>query len=121
MRVAAVALVLIVGAAVVLAFANTLNSWVLGGLLGGLAAILISIPISLTLFTLFARRHDARHGTIEPAFEEEPQFADEFYDESVVYEADGYALPLQDALPDPRTQARSGRSPVSGYLMLPPV
>ena len=38
MRVAAVAFVLIVGAAVVLAFANTLNSWVLGGLLGGLIA-----------------------------------------------------------------------------------
>ena len=122
MRVAAMALVLIVGAAVVLAFANTLNSWVLGGLLGGLAAILISIPISLTLFTLLARRHDARRQAAEPAFEEEPQFADEFYDESLVYESEGYALPLEeDALPDPRTRARNGRSPVSGYLTLPPV
>ena len=61
MRVAAMAFVLVVGAAVVLVFANTLNSWVLGGLLGGLAAILLSIPISLVLFTFLARRHDARH------------------------------------------------------------
>lgn len=122
MRVAAVALVLIVGAAVVLAFANTLNSWVLGGLLGGLAAILLSIPISLTLFTLLARRHDARRQADEPEFEEEPEFADEFYDEPVVYEAEGYALPLEeDAFPDPRLRARNGGLPVSGYLALPPV
>src|ERR1700687_1873395 len=40
MRVAAVALVVIVGAAVVLWFGNTLNSLVLGGLIGGLAALL---------------------------------------------------------------------------------
>lgn len=122
MRVAAVALVLIVGAAVVLAFANTLNSWVLGGLLGGLAAILLSIPISLTLFTLLARRHDARRQADEPVFEEEPEFANEFYDEPVVYEAEGYALPLaDDAFVDPRLNGRAGRPPVSGYLPLPPV
>ncbi len=122
MRVAVVALVLIVGAAVVLAFANTLNSWVLGGLLGGLAAILLSIPISLTLFTLLARRHDARRQADELVFEEEPEFADEFYDEPVVYEAEGYALPLvEDALQDPRMRARNGGLPVSGYLALPPV
>src|SRR2546423_14408753 len=60
MRAAAVALVLILGAAVVLWYANTLNSWVLGGLIGGLAALLLSIPISLTLFSFFSRRHDAR-------------------------------------------------------------
>src|SRR6266568_8605200 len=60
MRVAAVALVLIVGAAMVLAFANTLNSWVLGGLLGGLASMLLSIPIALALFILLTRRHEAR-------------------------------------------------------------
>ena len=58
MRAAAVALVLIVGAAVVLWFGNMLNSWVLGGLMGGLAALLLSIPISLTLFSFLARRHD---------------------------------------------------------------
>src|SRR5947209_1314695 len=60
MRVAAVALVVIVGAAVVLWFGNTLNSWVLGGLIGGLAALLLSIPISLTLFSYLSRRHDER-------------------------------------------------------------
>ncbi len=60
MRAAAVALVLIVGAAVVLWYANTLNSWVLGGLIGGLAALLLSIPISLTLFSYLSRRHDEK-------------------------------------------------------------
>ncbi len=54
----ATALVLIAGAAVVLWFGNTLNSWVLGGLIGGLAALLLSIPISLTLFSYLSRRHD---------------------------------------------------------------
>jgi hypothetical protein len=53
-----VALVLIAGAAVVLWFGNQLNSWVLGGLIGGLASLLLSIPISLALFTHFARQHD---------------------------------------------------------------
>src|SRR5438034_11132438 len=58
MRTAAVALVLIVGAAVVLWYGNTLNSWVLGGLIGGLAALLLSIPISLGLFSYVSRRPD---------------------------------------------------------------
>src|SRR2546426_6338237 len=58
MRTAAVALVLIVGAAVVLWYGNTLNSWVLGGLIGGLAALLLSIPISLIVFSYLSRRHD---------------------------------------------------------------
>ena len=52
-----IALVLIAGAAVVLWFGNQLNSWVLGGLIGGLASLLLSIPISLALFTHFARQH----------------------------------------------------------------
>src|SRR5579883_2939059 len=58
MRLALVALVLVVGAGVVLWFGNTLNSWVLGGLIGGLAALLISIPISVTLFFHLSRRHE---------------------------------------------------------------
>ncbi len=58
MKVVAAALVFIAGAAVVLWFGNTLNSWVLGGLIGGLAAILLTIPISLTLFSYLSRRHD---------------------------------------------------------------
>ena len=123
MRVAAVALVLIVGAAVVLAFANTLNSWVLGGLLGGLAAILLSIPISLALFTLLARRHEAHQHPQEHIFEDEPEFAEEMDAEPVVYDADGYALPVDEnfstdrRLASPRDQRRL---PISGYLPLPP-
>lgn len=58
MRAAAVALVLVVGAAVVLWYGNTLNSLVLGGLIGGLAALLLSIPISLLLFSYFSHRHE---------------------------------------------------------------
>ncbi|WP_052888667.1 hypothetical protein [Thermogemmatispora carboxidivorans] len=58
MRAAAVAFVLVAAAAVVLWFGNTLNSWVLGGLIGGLAALLLSIPISLSLFSFLSRRHD---------------------------------------------------------------
>jgi hypothetical protein len=61
MKAVATALVLIAGAAVVLWYGNTLNSWVLGGLIGGLAALLLSIPISLTLFSYLSRRHDERN------------------------------------------------------------
>lgn len=123
MRIAAVALVLIVGAAVVLAFANTLNSWVLGGLLGGLAAILLSIPISLVLFSLLARRHDERQRAVEEAFVDEAEFVDEMYDENVVVcESEGYLLPSEeDFSPDPRARLERPRPPVSGYLSLPPV
>src|SRR2546430_17559192 len=60
MRAVATALVLIAGAAVVLWYGNTLNSWVVGGLIGGLAALLLSIPISLSLFSFLSRRHDER-------------------------------------------------------------
>ena len=70
MRTAAVALVLIVGATVVLVFGNMLNSWVLGGLMGGLAALLLSIPISLTLFSFLSRHQDQRLGTMEPELAE---------------------------------------------------
>lgn len=122
MRVTAVALVLIIGAAVVLAFANTLNSWVLGGLLGGLASILLSIPISLALFTLLARRHDTQQNAAEQDFVDEPHFADEVYDEPVVYDAAGFSLPDDDELPSdlrPRFLPPGRRSPVSGYLPLP--
>ena len=60
MKAVAIALVLIAGAAVVLWYGNTLNSWVLGGLIGGLAALLLSIPISLMLFSYLSKRHDER-------------------------------------------------------------
>lgn len=124
MRVAAVALVLLVGAGVVLAFANTLNSWVLGGLLGGLAAILISIPISLALFTILARRHENRQ---QPVPEEEPQFSNEYYEElndRMVIAAEGYLLPGEEDLPalPPRAVVPNNRRfPISGYLNLPEV
>jgi hypothetical protein len=115
MRVAAVALVLVVGAAVVLGFANTLNSWVLGGLLGGLAAILLSIPISLTLFTLLARRHEIRQQGTDAAFAlEEPYDEEQPYARLVRYQ--DAALQEEDTYP----RQRQSRRPVSGYLPLPP-
>ncbi|GAC1496855.1 MAG: hypothetical protein NVS2B12_00620 [Ktedonobacteraceae bacterium] len=65
------ALVLIIGAAVVLWYGNTLNSWVLGGLIGGLAALLLSIPISLTIFSFLSRRHDEQAKTNEEMYQED--------------------------------------------------
>jgi hypothetical protein len=127
MRVAAMAFVLVVGAAVVLVFANTLNSWVLGGLLGGLAAILLSIPISLVLFTFLARRHDARQKAAAQAFENEPDSpGDGSYDHAIGQDARGYALSADKVFgTNPRTRAHSSperhRLPVSGFLSLPPV
>ena len=105
MKVAALALVLIVASAVVLIFANTLNSWVVGGLIGGLAALLISIPISLIIFSTFARRHDeSLYAQMLQQHEEDLAYAEEEYrqayedgdgydEEEVygrVYEADAY-------------------------------
>jgi len=95
MRAAAVALVLIVGAAVVLWYGNTLNSWVLGGLIGGLAAILLSIPISLTLFSYLSRRHEEQLQAAEQ--EESLLVQEEDYNylqaPAEIYEADPYLLP----------------------------
>lgn len=97
MRAAAVALLLIVGAVVILWFGNTLNSWVLGGLIGGLAALLISIPISVTLFLYLSRRHDeklraenAEYDSFNPAdsFEQEQHVA--------VYEAEADVLDSEE-------------------------
>ncbi len=94
MKAAAMALVLIVGAAVVLWFGNTLNSWVLGGLMGGLAALLLSIPISLTLFSFLSRRHDERLRAVE---QEEVLLARSYDYEDVeeFSEAEVYTLPPQ--------------------------
>jgi len=92
MRAAAVAIVLIFGAVVILVFANTLNSWVLGGLIGGLAALLISIPISLFLFTILSRRHDQNSQYFQQELED-ASYADpgeNGYAE--VYETDFYVL-----------------------------
>lgn len=122
MRVAAVTLVLIVGAAMVLVFANTLNSWVLGGLLGGLAALLLSIPISLALFTLLARRHNTFLHTRHRSFEDEPAFAEDLYHEQVVYEAEFSYNDEHEHVPgDPRARylLEERSLPASGYLRLP--
>lgn len=75
MKAVATALVLIAGAAVVLWYGNTLNSWVLGGLIGGLAALLLSIPISLTIFSYLSRRHDDRVQAEQAEIQEEMSLA----------------------------------------------
>ncbi len=109
------AFLLLVGAAVILAFANTLNSWVLGGLIGGLAALLISIPISLALFTIMARRHD---GFMQSQQEEERSYDDEEYAE--VYEADAYVLPSEeDQYVEPRRLPEARNASASDYPRLP--
>ncbi|GAC1628032.1 MAG: hypothetical protein NVS4B11_25690 [Ktedonobacteraceae bacterium] len=77
MKAVAAALVLIAGAAVVLWYGNTLNSWVLGGLIGGLAALLLSIPISLMVFSYLSKRHDER---LQVEEQEEIALARESYD-----------------------------------------
>ncbi len=99
MRIAALALVLIVASAVVLIFANTLNSWVLGGLIGGLAALLISIPISLIIFSALARRQDEHlHAQMLAQHEEDMAYDeyDEYNEYAEVYEAEAYVLPSED-------------------------
>jgi hypothetical protein len=100
MRMALVALVLVVGAGVVLWFGNTLNSWVLGGLIGGLAALLISIPISVTLFFHLSRRHEEQQRVRDEEAVALSQVHGygrgrrSVYEEQVeVYEAESYLLP----------------------------
>ncbi|HZU70348.1 MAG TPA: hypothetical protein VFA09_23965 [Ktedonobacteraceae bacterium] len=104
----ALAFLLLVGAAVILAFANTLSSWVLGGLIGGLAALLISIPISLALFTIMARRHD-EHFFMQQ--EEEEMVYDDDGEYAEVYEADAYVLPSEeDQYVEPRRRLPEARN-----------
>ncbi len=131
MKVAALALVLIVASAVVLIFANTLNSWVVGGLIGGLAALLISIPISLIIFSTFARRHDERLYAgmlLQP--EEDIAYAEEEYRQEYeedeyeeverygrVYEADAYYVAEEEEefeLPRGRRQPEMRSLPPAG-------
>ena len=131
MKVAALALVLIVASAVVLIFANTLNSWVVGGLIGGLAALLISIPISLIIFSTFARRHDERlYAQMLLQHEEDLAYEEEYgreyeegddYDEEEengqVYEADAYYVAEEEEefeLPRGRRQPELRSLPPAG-------
>jgi hypothetical protein len=95
------ALALIASAAVVLWYGNTLNSWVLGGLIGGLAALLLSVPISLMLFSYLSRRHDER---LRAEMPQEAMSADTYtYGDIPVgkrrYEVEGYALSTDRLLP----------------------
>src|SRR5207248_4916843 len=122
MRTAAVALVLIVGAAVVLWYGNTLNSLILGGLIGGLAALLLSIPISLVLFSYFSRRHEDR---LRAEVQEEMSLAQiheyEFLEAPEdVYEAEVQMLPPAEY---ERSDYRvsTGRNLIPSYLLSPPV
>jgi hypothetical protein len=81
MKAVATALVLIVGAAVVLWYGNMLNSWVVGGLVGGLAALLLSIPLSLVLFSYFARHRDESEQHRDDAFDD-ARFEEDAYFQS---------------------------------------
>lgn len=106
MKAVAAALVLIAGAAIILWFGNTLNSWVLGGLIGGLAALLLSIPISLIIFSYLSRRHEEQEYLHGEVYEEDTFFEDEGYmrprlasrQMKRVYEVDSYTLPAPSAM-----------------------
>src|SRR5574340_1371657 len=93
MRAAAAAIVFILGAAVILVMANSLNSWVVGGLIGGLAALLISIPISVLLFTVLSRRHDLKLQTLHQELSEMGYVGLDEHGYEEVYEAEAYVLP----------------------------
>ncbi len=116
MRAAAVALVLIVGAAVVLWYGNTLNSWVLGGLIGGLAALLLSIPISLTLFSYLSRRHEEQlqaEAQEDIVTVQEEEAYDSMQAPPEVYESDAYLLtpPVERLAREQRTANRNLPAP----------
>ena len=92
MRVAAASIVFLLGAAVILVFANSLNSWVLGGMIGGLAALLISIPISVLLFTIISRRHDLKLQAIHQELGEMGYVEPDGHGFEEVYETEAYVL-----------------------------
>ncbi len=93
MRAAAAAIVFILGAAVILILANSLNSWIVGGLIGGLAALLISIPISLMLFTVLSRRHDLKLQALHQELSEMGYVDLDEHGYEEVYETEAYVLP----------------------------
>src|SRR6266849_4860531 len=123
MRAAAVALVVIVGAAVVLWFGNTLNSLVLGGLIGGLAALLLSIPISLMLFSYLSHRHDEQlraEAQEEMSLAQSQSIEYEYMDTAEeVYEAEPYMLPPAQELNDRRASTGERYLPVPSRPRLP--
>ncbi len=126
MRAAAVALVLIIGAIVILWFGNTLNSWVLGGLIGGFAALLISIPISVVLFLYLSRQHEEKvkaeaeqNLSFEPSasYREERQI--EFYDADADVLDDSEEDWYEEE--DERTSTTGRNLPVPSYGRVPAV
>ena len=92
MRAAAAAIVFILGAAVILVLANSLNSWVVGGLIGGLSALLISIPISVMLFTILSRRHDLKLQALHEELGEMGYVDLNEHGYEEVYETEAYVL-----------------------------
>src|SRR5215471_2154716 len=96
MRAAAAAIVFLLGAAVILVLANSLNSWVVGGLIGGLAALLISIPISVMLFTVISRRHDLKLQSLHQELSEMGYVDLDEHGYEEVYETDAYVLPDEE-------------------------
>lgn len=96
MRIAILALVVLAASVVILIFANTLNSWVLGGLIGGLAALLVSIPISLMIFTTLARRHDENLLAQMAEQEDAANYALDGEQYAGVYETEAYVLPQEN-------------------------
>lgn len=114
MKAVAAALVLIAGAAVILWFGNTLNSWVLGGLIGGLAALLLSIPISLIIFSYLSRRHEEQEHLHAEVYEEDTFFEDDGYvrprlasrQMKRVYEVESYTLPAPSAMNEAEVMQR---------------
>src|SRR5579863_859303 len=133
MRAAAVALVLILGAAVVLWYGNLLNSWILGGLVGGLAALLLSIPISLAIFSYFSHRQDEKlraeaeeeQSRISPqaySYQEIPAGYELAYAQHSPAEEEWYEENEEDEYLDERhaTNATNGRNlPVPAYPRVP--
>src|SRR5579863_3756317 len=125
MRAAAVALVLIIGAIVILWFGNTLNSWVLGGLISGFAALLISIPISVTLFLYLSRQHEEKikaEAEQNLSFEPSAQYSEERQIE--FYDADADVLDSEEDWyeeEDDRTSTTGRNLPVPSYGRVPAV
>ncbi len=93
MRAAAAAIVFIIGAAVILVLANSLNSWVVGGLIGGLAALLISITISVMLFTVLSRRHDLKLQALHQELSDLGYVDLDEHGYEEVYDTEAYVLP----------------------------
>ena len=64
MRVAVVALILALGAVILLAFNDVVNPWGLGGLvIGAPVVLLFCIPLSLAFFTFLSHRQEEQRKT----------------------------------------------------------